>query len=286
MSDHSILTQHNAAVLIDCRSEQEYADGHIAGACSIPADSLFQRMHELPKRHVAIHLCGNPDDLEQATHYLTDRGHTVTDHTVWSAALKQQLAAEGTLETGCESRQLWQPAPLLQRFVNEIVPRYGIVPGMGLDIACGAGRDLTYLATQGWQMTGVDQSADSLERVATLAKYCHVEIDTRQLNLETGTDPLTEFADNSLDLICVARYLHRPLFPVIRRLLKPGGILIYQTFMVGSELTAVGRPRNPNFLLNAGELAAVFSDAERLVDEVEVLDDGRPVAAFIAKMTP
>jgi hypothetical protein len=54
--------------------------------------------------------------------------------------------------------------------------------------------------------------------------------------------------------------------------------------MAGSELTTVGRPRNPNFLLNAGELAEVFSNAEILVDEVEVLDDGRPVAAFIAKM--
>ena len=143
-------------------------------------------------------------------------------------ALKQQLAAEGTLETGCESRQLWQPAPLLQRFVDEIMPQYGIEPGVGLDIACGAGRDLTYLATHGWQMTGIDQSADSLARVATLAKYCKVDINTLQLDLETGTDPLTAFADNSVDVICVARYLHRPLFPAIQRILKPGGVIIYQ----------------------------------------------------------
>lgn len=163
------------------------------------------------------------------------------------------------------------------------MPQYGITAGIGLDIACGAGRDLTYLATQGWQMTGIDQSADSLARVATLAKYCKVDIATRQLDLETGSDPLTEFPDSSVDLVCVARYLHRPLFPFIKRVLKPGGVIIYQTFMVGSELTAIGRPRNPKFLLEAGELAQIFSDADILLDEIEILDDARPVTEFIAR---
>jgi len=270
--------------LIDCRPHSEYVLGHMQGACSLPANDLFERMHELPKRTAPIHLCGKADDITTAKHYLVDRGHQVVAETVWTEALQEQLTTHKQLETGSQSQQLWKPAPLLQYFVDELMPKHHIVAGKGLDIGCGAGRDLAYLATHGWQMTGVDRSADSLERVATLAKYCNVEIETLQLDTETGADPFTLFADGSLDLVCVARYLHRPLFPYIKRLLKPNGIIIYQTFMVGSELTAIGRPRNPNFLLRDGELAEIFAGSEILLDEVEILDDGRPVAAFVARL--
>ena len=272
------------AVLIDCRPRNEYVLGHIKGACSLPADSLFERMHELPMRVTPIRLCGKSEDLAAAAHYLIDRGHEVVEQTLWTDTFRQALVTDNTLEKGEQSNQLWQPAPLLQRFVNELVPKHSIVAGKGLDIGCGAGRDLAYLATKGWDMTGVDRSADSLERVATLAKYCNVEIETLLLDTETGVDPFPMFEDNSFDLVCVARYLHRPLFPYIKRLLKPQGVIIYQTFMVGCEQTKIGRPRNPNFLLKAGELAEIFSDSELLLDEVEILGDGRPVAAFVAQL--
>lgn len=271
-------------VLIDCRPHDDYVLGHIQGACSLPSTSLFQRMHELPKRTIPIRLCGGENDLSIASDYLLDRGHQIVERIVWTESLQEQLASTNTLELGKQSQQLWQAAPLLQRFVNELVPKHNIPTGKGLDIACGAGRDLAYLASQGWQMTGVDHSADSLERVTTLAKYCDVDIQTLLLDTEIGKDPFDMFEDNSFDLICVARYLHRPLFPYIKRLLKPRGIIIYQTFMVGCEETEVGRPRNPNFLLRGGELAEIFNGSEILLDEIETLDDGRPVAAFVARL--
>ena len=271
-------------VLIDCRPEKEYVKGHIRGACSLPADSLFERMHELPKRTTPIHLCGNAEDLAKAADYLTDREHTVVRETVWTDALQLKIIADDTFEKGPQSNQLWQAAPLLQCFIEELVPRYNIDLGKGLDIACGAGRDLAYLATQGWDMMGIDRSEDSLERVATLAKYSNVAIPTLQLDIETGSDPFTMFDDDSFDLICIARYLHRPLFPYIKRILKPRGVIIYQTFMVGCENTDIGRPKNPNYLLKPGELADIFSGSEILLDEVEILEDGRPVAAFVARL--
>ncbi|MGB1257848.1 MAG: class I SAM-dependent methyltransferase, partial [Thiolinea sp.] len=110
-----------------------------------------------------------------------------------------------------------------------------------------------------------------------------LKVRTLQRDLENTPDPFADFPDGSFDLICVARYLHRPLFPVIRRLLASGGVLLYQTFMQGCEQTAVGRPRNPDFLLRPGELAAEFADAEIILDQIETLDDGRPVAAFVAR---
>lgn len=270
--------------LIDCREIDEYRREHIRNATSIPAAQLFQRMHELPKRQQSLVLCGNEQSLKQAREYLLGRGHIIEAQLLWADELRQVLKQQGKLESGLQSRQLWKPAPLWQRFVDVFIPQYGIQPGKGMDIACGAGRDMVYLAQQGWKMTGVDYSVDALQRVATLADYSGVTVETRQLDLERGGELFADGEWGHFDLITVGRYLHRPLFPTIKRLLKPGGVVLYQTFMQGCEDTAIGRPRNPNFLLKPGELAEIFEGATIWLDEVEMLEDGRPVAAFIAQV--
>ena len=171
------------AALLDCRPYTEYCAGHLSGACSLPAAELFKRMHELPQRSRTLRLCGKPDDLKLAIDYLVDRGYSVMERIIWTDELQQRLAASGGLETGAASTQLWQPAPLWRHFVEVIAPEHNIKQGRGLDIACGAGRDMIYLAQQGWQMTGVDRSADSLQRVALLAQQTGVSVQTLQLSL-------------------------------------------------------------------------------------------------------
>lgn len=56
--------------------------------------------------------------------------------------------------------------------------------------------------------------------------------------------------------IVVTNYLHRPLFPHLLAALDEGGVLIYETFMIGNE--KFGRPSNPEFLLRPGELLEAF----------------------------
>ena len=57
--------------------------------------------------------------------------------------------------------------------------------------------------------------------------------------------------------------------------LDDGGVLIYQTFMVGNE--EFGRPRNPDFLLKENELREVFGG------ELDVLDFEQ---GFVEQPTP
>lgn len=273
----------STAALIDCRPLADYQLGHCVGASSLPASQLFARLHELPKRSQTLQLCGKPEDLRLAREFLLERGYQLLDDLVWSPSFAVELQTTSQWETGSQSKQYWQAAPLLQRFVQEFMPRYQIPVGQGLDLACGAGRDLIYLAQQGWQMTGVDWSEDSLQRVQQLAAQHHLNVSTVLRDLETEAKPLPEFKPASFDLICVARYLHRPLFPLLAELLKPGGVIIYQTFMQGCEQTMVGRPRNPKFLLAPHELTEQFQGFEHLLDEIELLEDGRPVSAFIAR---
>jgi SAM-dependent methyltransferase len=174
--------------------------------------------------------------------------------------------------------------PLLQRFIEEIRPPKNIKEGVGLDIACGSGRDLVYLAKQGWEMTGIDRSEESLKAATQSAEAADVDITTLALDMETGGNPFSDLPQHSFDLVTVSRYLHRPLFPYIKALIKPGGVILYQTFMVGCELTEIGKPSNPNFLLKSGELAEHFAGSTILLNEETITADERPFALFIAQL--
>lgn len=264
--------------IIDCRPWDIYIQGHIQGATSLPATQLFERMHELPKRNQALVLCGDAGSLALAQAFLEQRGYQIIEQIQWSANYEQQLKQHNQWEVGTSSRQLWRAAPFFQAFTQTLMPQFDIQAGRGLDIGCGAGRDMIYLAQHGWQMTGIDHHEDALKRAQSLATIQGVRIETQQLDLEIETDPFVMYPDASFDLVCVARYLHRPLFPFIKRLLAPQGVILFQTFLEGC-----GKPKNPNYWLKQGELADVFSDFEVLLDAVEYLEDGRPVSKFLAR---
>ena len=81
-------------------------------------------------------------------------------------------------------------------------------------------------------------------------------VSPRQADLESGPWP---YADGMFGGVIVVNYLHRPLFPRLSASLAPGGVLIYETFARGNE--SYGRPSNPHFLLEPGELLAVAGAA-------------------------
>lgn len=60
---------------------------------------------------------------------------------------------------------IWKAEP--NRFLPPAVE--GLEPGRALDLACGEGRNAVWLATQGWQVTGVDFSDVGLAKAARLA---------------------------------------------------------------------------------------------------------------------
>lgn len=78
----------------------------------------------------------------------------------------------------------------------------------------------------------------------------------------------------------VCNYLHRPLFPVLKQALKPGGRLVYETFTVLQA--ARGKPTNPSFLLQPGELLTLVAPL-RVLDAREGEFEGRFVASVVAE---
>ena len=129
------------------------------------------------------------------------------------------------------------PSAWVRRFVH-LVPADGSV----LDVACGRGRHLRWLAQQGFAVTGVDRSADAQAACAGIGRFVLADI-------EHGPWP---FHGQRFDCVLVTNYLWRPLLPTLVQSVAPGGVLIYETFARGNG--AVGKPSNPAFLLEPGEL--------------------------------
>ena len=129
------------------------------------------------------------------------------------------------------------PSAWVTRFAALIAPG-----GTVLDVACGRGRHVRWLAAQGWQVTGVDRDA---EATATLQGLAEVVV----ADIESGPWPL---AGRRFDGIVVTNYLWRALWPDLLRALTDGGVLIVETFAHGQQ--HIGKPSRPEFLLERGEL--------------------------------
>ena len=136
--------------------------------------------------------------------------------------------------------------------------------GPVLDLACGGGRHSRLFLDRGHPVTALDRdmAQAQLNQGAEL-----VEAD-----LENGSPwPL---ADRRFAGVVVTNYLWRPLFPRILDSLETGGVLIYETFALGNE--AYGRPRNPDHLLDRGELLRLTHGLTVVAFE-DGIEDGRKV---------
>ena len=122
-----------------------------------------------------------------------------------------------------------------------------------LDLACGSGRHLRWFASRGAQVTGVDRDAQALAALQGVGELLTADI-------EHGPWPL---AGRRFDAVVVTNYLWRPLLPLVVDSVAAGGVLIYETFAAGNE--TVGRPSNPDFLLQPGELLRAVQGELRVV---------------------
>lgn len=141
-----------------------------------------------------------------------------------------------------DSHDLKTPSAWVVRWADR-VPKGGRV----LDVACGNGRHARYFAARGCPVEAVDR-----DPVAITGLFGIPGITARCADIEGGPWP---YEGQQFAGIVVTNYLHRPLFPQLLANLAPEGVLIYETFAAGNE--RYGRPSNPAFLLQPGELREV-----------------------------
>lgn len=164
---------------------------------------------------------------------------------------------------------------LIEAFDQWIAPRFPHA-GRALDLAGGRGQNAKFLAERGWQVTLVDASDVAIEQAKQQAKNPTLAI---ACEIEDAAQFLARTKAATFDLVMVFYFLDRSLWKEIRRVLRPGGLLLYQTYTV--ENLRFGRgPSNPEYLLRSGELRAEFSDFEVLYSQ-ETHDDPA-TAGFVA----
>ena len=149
------------------------------------------------------------------------------------------------------------------------------LPQRALDIAMGRGRHVLALASAGWQAFGVDQRLDAVRDAREEARAAGFAISVWVADLTTTPLPRSAF-----DLIVVTRYLQRDLFPSLRDALKPGGVIVYETFTVRQRERGAG-PMSAAYLLEEGELAGYFSGFDVLFYEESLSPEA--VARLVAR---
>lgn len=141
-----------------------------------------------------------------------------------------------------------------------------------LDLACGGGRNGLYLIENNIPVTFADVNGVALEQIqaslSTLNNESQKLVQYWQVDFEQADSrPLS---GHSFAGVMVFRYLHRPLFEQIKAAIKPGGIIIYETFT--EQQAQFGRPKNPDFLLKPAELLELFLGWEILHSFEGVVD--------------
>ena len=129
-----------------------------------------------------------------------------------------------------------------------------IPKGKVLDVATGEGRHALYMASQGYEVIGLDQDEVALDTLARTANERRLSnLSTWNVDLERHPETPPSLGNQEYDGILVFFYLFRPLFPSLLQALKPGGVLIYETFLIDNHLQ-FRHPRRKEFCLGHNEL--------------------------------
>jgi len=164
-----------------------------------------------------------------------------------------------------------EPARLLVENV-ELLPK-----GRALDVAMGAGQNAIFLAKMGFDVEGVDISAEAVNTALSSARKAGVTIRVQVADLEGNY----HVEKGVYDVIICFNYLQRSLIPQIKDGLRKGGIVVYETFIV--DQTQFGKPRNTDYLLKHNELLNMFRTFRCLYYREGIVESRKAVASILAE---
>jgi SAM-dependent methyltransferase len=163
------------------------------------------------------------------------------------------------------------PGARISPFVMEWLPRVAAGmngrpgPRRALDLAMGEGRHAIPLAEAGFVTFGVDRALDRLQSARRELRARRLDVLQWAADLDTYPLPAGHF-----DLLFCTRFLLRARWDDLKRCVRPGGFVMYETFTTGQIARGFG-PSSPDHLLRPGELQVAFGDWTVLhAEEVEL----------------
>ncbi len=149
-----------------------------------------------------------------------------------------------------------------------------------LDLACGSGRNGRYLLSRGVPVVFADVDGEKLASLSMAEVPDSTMMTLWKVDFEQATE--SPLAGKTFDAIIVVNYLHRALIDSIKQAVKPGGLVLYETFT--EQQRQFGRPSNANFLLKPQELKHWFEAWQTLhYEEQERVGPPSHVASLIAR---
>jgi len=255
------------AVAVDVRTAREHEEaGHLPGSMLLPLAMLSSAPAVLPDdgRPLLVY-CDNGVRSRRAADLLGEAGIPGVRHLRGGLDAWTGPRARGRSPVSGPSPWLVANAALAPRGART------------LDVACGRGRHALFLAAAGYPVKAVDRDPSRVEALRSLARRLRLPLDVEAVDLEEAP---TSLGEEEWELVVVFHYLHRPLFPKLVRALRPGGLLLYETYT--REQAPRGKPTNPAFLLEPGELPRLVAPLE-VVRQREGEHDGRHVASVAAR---
>ena len=159
-----------------------------------------------------------------------------------------------------------------------LVDNLDILPkGRVLDVAMGSGRNAIFLAKMGFEVEGIDLSRGAVTEALEAARKVDANLKARVVDLESDHS----IQIGAYDVIICFNYLQRSLIPVIKDGLRPGGMVVYETFLI--DQTRFGKPTNPDYLLNHNELLDMFRDLRCLRYREGIIENRKAIAGIIAE---
>jgi 2-polyprenyl-3-methyl-5-hydroxy-6-metoxy-1,4-benzoquinol methylase len=153
--------------------------------------------------------------------------------------------------------------------------------GKALDIAAGEGRNAVFLAQQGFEVDAVDISEKGLKKAQKLARKKGVKIHTSLIDLDQYPIEKEQY-----DLIADFYFLKRRLIPRIKKGLKKGGKVIFETYLLEHRALGTGGPKQAKYFLEPNELIKLFRDFRILFYREGIFREGgrkKAVASMIAE---
>jgi 2-polyprenyl-3-methyl-5-hydroxy-6-metoxy-1,4-benzoquinol methylase len=168
-----------------------------------------------------------------------------------------------------------EPNPFLKQHLH-LLPR-----GKALDMATGEGRNAVFLAQNGFEVDAVDISQKGLKKARKLAREKGVKVNALRVDLDHY-----QIEKDRYDLIANFYFLKRRLIPKIRKGLKKGGEVIFETYILEHRTLATGGPKQAKYFLKPNELLRLFKDFRILFYREGIFREGKKrkaVASLIAQ---
>ena len=153
--------------------------------------------------------------------------------------------------------------------------------GKALDIATGEGRNAVFMAEHGFEVDAVDISEKGLRKAQKLARLKGVKMDTFLVDLDQY-----QIEKERYDLIADFYFLKRRLIPRIRKGLKKGGKVIFETYLLEHRTLGTEGPKQAKYFLKPNEPLRLFKNFRILFYREGIFREGgrkKAVASLIAE---